>query len=154
MLGEGKELGEGELTDGHIDALRELIERELGDGHTDALGELADEPTNEPTDEPTDKPTNEPTGEPDQFCSSCNLRKPLSAFGRFFTCETCRRRNTKTKRRRNQASKIEIAKQREDFRPVDGLERHLQLWQEQSREHILLRHSRTRLLTLKEYLKN
>jgi hypothetical protein len=43
--------------------------------------------------------TDEPT---DQFCSSCNQKKPLIDFGRFFTCNTCRERN----RRVNGARKV------------------------------------------------
>jgi hypothetical protein len=35
----------------------------------------------------------------EQYCSSCNRKKPLSDFGQFFTCNKCRERN----RRANQA---------------------------------------------------
>jgi hypothetical protein len=71
------------------------------------------------------------------------------------TCQECRHRNTKAKRRPNQVIKTEIAKQKERSRPVkEDLERYLQLWQEQSGEHVLLRHSKTRLLTVDDYLEN
>ena len=36
----------------------------------------------------------------DQFCSSCNQKKPLIDFGRFLTCNACRQRNTKANRAR------------------------------------------------------
>ena len=36
------------------------------------------------------------TGEPtDQFCSSCNQKKPLIDFGRFLTCNACWQWNIK-----------------------------------------------------------
>jgi hypothetical protein len=35
----------------------------------------------------------------EQYCSSCNRKKPLSDFGQFFTCNKCRERN----KRANQA---------------------------------------------------
>jgi hypothetical protein len=44
----------------------------------------------------TGEPICEPIGDPtDQFCSSCNQKKPLIDFRRFLTCNACRQRNTK-----------------------------------------------------------
>jgi hypothetical protein len=37
----------------------------------------------------------------DQFCSSCNQKKPLIDFGRFLTCNTCRQRNRKANQARH-----------------------------------------------------
>jgi hypothetical protein len=34
----------------------------------------------------------------EQYCSSCNRKKPLIAFGQFFTCNTCRERNKRANR--------------------------------------------------------
>jgi hypothetical protein len=49
------------------------------------------------------------TGEPtDQFCSSCNQKKPLIDFGRFLTCNACRQRNTKANRVRKAKQKATI----------------------------------------------
>jgi hypothetical protein len=36
----------------------------------------------------------------EQYCSSCNRKKPLTDFGRFFTCNACRERNKKANRAR------------------------------------------------------
>ena len=47
-----------------------------------------DGPTGGPTG--TGKPTGEPDEPIDQFCSSCNQKKPLIDFGRFLTCNACR----------------------------------------------------------------
>jgi hypothetical protein len=33
--------------------------------------------------------------EGEDFCSDYNQKRPRSAFGHFYTCESCRRRNTK-----------------------------------------------------------
>ena len=38
---------------------------------------------------------------PEQYCSSCNRKKPLIAFGQFFTCDTCRERNKRANRARH-----------------------------------------------------
>jgi hypothetical protein len=35
----------------------------------------------------------------DQYCSSCNQKKPLIDFGRFLTCNNCRKRNVKAKKK-------------------------------------------------------
>jgi len=43
----------------------------------------------------------EPQGSPqEQYCSSCNRKKPLIDFGRFFTYNTCRERNKRVNRAR------------------------------------------------------
>jgi hypothetical protein len=62
----------------------------MGDSMGDALGDTMGEPI--------DKPTGEPTGLQDQYCSSCNQKKPLIDFGRFLTCSPCRQRNQKANR--------------------------------------------------------
>jgi hypothetical protein len=36
-----------------------------------------------------------------QYYSSCNRKKPLIAFGQFFTCDTCRERNKRANRARH-----------------------------------------------------
>jgi hypothetical protein len=53
-----------------------------------------DELTGEPIGEPIHKPICKPV---DQYCSSCNQKKPLIDFGRFLTYNTCRQRNRKVK---------------------------------------------------------
>jgi hypothetical protein len=51
-------------------------------------GGAVDEPIDEPTDEPVEE--RQLTDEPiDQYCSSCNQKKPLIDFGRFLTCVAC-----------------------------------------------------------------
>jgi hypothetical protein len=61
-------------------------------------GGAVDEPIDEPTDEPVEE--RQLTDEPiDQYCSSCNQKKPLIDFGRFLTCVACQWRNTKANRR-------------------------------------------------------
>jgi hypothetical protein len=40
-------------------------------------------------------------GPQEQYCSSCNRKKPLTDFGQFFTCNTCRERNKKANRARH-----------------------------------------------------
>jgi hypothetical protein len=35
----------------------------------------------------------------DQYCSSCNQKKPLIDFSRFLTCNNCRKRNVKVKKK-------------------------------------------------------
>jgi hypothetical protein len=43
-----------------------------------------------------DEPIGDSTGDSmpiDQFCSSCNQKKPLIDFGRFLTYNPCRQRN-------------------------------------------------------------
>jgi hypothetical protein len=59
-----------------------------------------DEPQRE-RDELMGDPTAEPTGPIDQFCSSCNHKKPLIDFGWFLTCNACRQRNRKASRARH-----------------------------------------------------
>jgi hypothetical protein len=41
-----------------------------------------------------------------QYCSSCNQKKPLIDFGRFFTCNTCRERNKRANRTRHIKQKV------------------------------------------------
>ena len=55
--------------------------------------------------EPTYGSMDEPT---DQFCSSCNQKKPLIDFGQFLTCNACRQRNTKANRVRKAKQKATI----------------------------------------------
>ena len=78
-------------------------------GPTDT-GEPIGGPTGigEPTYSPMGigEPTYGSTGEPtDQFCSSCNQKKPLIDFGRFLTYNTCRQRNTKANQSEKQSKK-------------------------------------------------
>jgi hypothetical protein len=77
------------------------------------MGEPIGDPMGKPVGKPMGKPIGEPTGEPDepidQFCSSCNQKKPLIDFGRFLTCNTCRQRNTKANRVRKAKQKATIA---------------------------------------------
>jgi hypothetical protein len=40
-------------------------------------------------------------GPQEQYCSSCNRKKPLTDFGQFFTCNTCRERNKRANRARH-----------------------------------------------------
>jgi hypothetical protein len=57
-----------------------------------------------PTGGCTGDPTSDSTGDSmpiDQFCSSCNQKKPLIDFGRFLTCNTCRQRNRKANQARH-----------------------------------------------------
>jgi hypothetical protein len=37
-------------------------------------------------------------GPQEQYCFSCNRKKPLIDFGRFFTCNACRERNKRANR--------------------------------------------------------
>jgi hypothetical protein len=49
-----------------------------------------------------DEPMGGSTGDSiDQFCSSCNQKKPLIDFGRFLTCNPCRQRNQKANQARH-----------------------------------------------------
>jgi hypothetical protein len=92
-----------------------------------------------PTDEPADEPT-------DQFCSSCNQKKPLIAFGRFLTCNICRQRNTK-------ANRVRKAKQKAILRPKatkEQLEQAIQALGNTSK--YILRGKLTRPLTIEDYL--
>jgi len=80
-----------------------------GESTGDLTGDLISEPmgesTGEPADEPISDPIGEPTGEPDepidQYCSSCNQKKPFINFGRFLTCNMCRQRNRKANQARH-----------------------------------------------------
>jgi hypothetical protein len=61
-------------------------EREDSDGESEGWNS----PQREQEDS-VDEPMSDPTGESvDQFCSSCNQKKPLTDFGRFLTCNMCR----------------------------------------------------------------
>jgi hypothetical protein len=90
----------------------------------------------------------EPMGEPiDQFCSSCNQKKPLIDFGRFFTCNACRQRNTK-------ANRVRKVKQKAIRRPKatrEQLESSIQARGDIS-EYKLLKNFSTRPLTIEDYL--
>jgi hypothetical protein len=44
----------------------------------------------------------------EQYCSSCNRKKPLADFGQFFTCNTCREWNKKANRVRKAKQKRAI----------------------------------------------
>jgi hypothetical protein len=44
----------------------------------------------------------------EQYCSSCNRKKPLTDFGQFFTCNACRERNKKANRVRKAKQKRAI----------------------------------------------
>jgi hypothetical protein len=65
-----------------------------GEGWGDSAGtsEACDSP--QEGSEAWDKPIGDSTPI-DQFCSSCNQKKPLRDFGRFLTCNPCRQRNRK-----------------------------------------------------------
>jgi hypothetical protein len=109
--------------------------------------------TGEPTCSPTGmgEPTYGSTGEPtDQFCSSCNQKKPLIDFGRFLTCNACRQRNTK-------ANRVRKAKQKATIPPrpkatKEQLEYAIQAWGNTS--EYILRGKFTRPLTIEDYLNN
>jgi hypothetical protein len=61
-----------------------------------------DEPMGDSTGDPTGDSIGDSTGEPiDQFCSSCNQKKPLIDFGRFLTYNPCRQRNRKANQARH-----------------------------------------------------
>jgi hypothetical protein len=55
------------------------------------------------------KSPQEPRKSPqEQYCSSCNRKKPLTDFGQFFTCNTYRERNKKANRVRKAKQKRAI----------------------------------------------
>jgi hypothetical protein len=104
-------------------------------------------------DGPTGGPTG--TGEPDepidQFCSSCNQKKPLIDFGRFLTCNACRQRNTKANRVRKAKQKATIPPRSKATK--EQLEYAVQAWGDIS-EYKLLKNFSTRPLTIEDYLNN
>jgi hypothetical protein len=54
--------------------------------------------------------TESSTGLQEQYCSSCNQKKPLIDFGRFFTCNTCRQRNKRANQARHAKQKALLNK--------------------------------------------
>jgi hypothetical protein len=87
-------------------------------------------------------------GPQDQYCSSCNRKKPLLDFGRFFTCNTCRQRNKRVKEARRAKHKATyIAPKATQAQ----LEYSIQAWGKRS-EFMLLLNTRTRPLTIEDYL--
>jgi hypothetical protein len=94
------------------------------------------------------------TEEQEQYCSSCTQKKPLLDFGRFLTCNTCRRRNTKAKQGKTRRIKALIQKQKLASRSTrEQLERSIQAWSQFAGEDKLARYSLTRPLTVEDYLK-
>jgi hypothetical protein len=90
-------------------------------------------------------------GPQDQYCSSCNQKKPLITFGRFLTYNICRQRNTK-------ANRVQKAKQKATIPPrpkatKEQLEYIVQAWGNIS-EYKLLKNFSTRPLTIEDYLNN
>ena len=60
-----------------------------------------------------DEPVGEPTGDStpiDQFCSSCNQKKPLIDFSRFLICNSCWQRNRKANQARHLKQKALLNK--------------------------------------------
>jgi hypothetical protein len=60
-------------------------------------------PIGDPMGDPMGGSTGGSTGDSmpiDQFCSSCNQKKPLIDFGRFLICNTYRQRNQKANKAR------------------------------------------------------
>jgi hypothetical protein len=101
-------------------------------------------------DEPIGDPIGDSTSDSisiDQFCSSCNQKKPLIDFSRFLTCNACRQRNTK-------ANRVRKAKQKAIQRPKatkEQLEYVIQALGDTS-EYKLLKNFGTRPLTIEDYL--
>jgi hypothetical protein len=88
-------MGESEAWDGSTDEGEACDSPQGGSDGWDGLqrgSEACDSPQIE-QDEPIDEPIN-------QYCSSCNQKKPLIDFGRFLTCNSCRQRNQKAKQAR------------------------------------------------------
>jgi hypothetical protein len=107
-----------------------------------------------PISGPMSGPTGESTGEPDepidQFCFSCNQKKPLIDFGRFLTCNTCRQRNTK-------ANRVQKAKQKATIPPWPKATKKQLEYTIQARgntSEYILRGKFTRPLTIEDYLNN
>ncbi|KAH8775822.1 hypothetical protein BGZ57DRAFT_1004729 [Hyaloscypha finlandica] len=88
------------------------------------------------------------TGPQEQYCSSCNQKKPLIDFGRFLTCNPCREKNKRVKEARRVKHKASYiapkATQAE-------LERSLRAWDKRS-EFKLLLNTQTRPLALEDYI--
>jgi hypothetical protein len=92
-------------------------------------------------EEATDEPT-------DQFCSSCNQKKPLLEFGRFFTCNPCRQRNRKAKQARHIKHKATYMQPKATN---EQLERTINALANTS-EYKLKLNFNTRALTIEDYL--
>ncbi|PMD45830.1 hypothetical protein L207DRAFT_508591 [Hyaloscypha variabilis F] len=101
--------GEGEEEEGEEGEEGEGSWEEVtggGEGYTgvDEAWEGESEVWEEVTDERESSisPANSPQEPQEQYCSSCNQKKPLLDFGRFLTCNTCRERN----KRANQVRRV------------------------------------------------
>jgi hypothetical protein len=84
----------------------------------------------------------------DQYCSSCNQKRPLTDFGRFLTCNSCRQRNkrvTNACRAKHKASYIPPKVTQEQ------LNYYLQALSERSEFKLLLK-DKTRPITIKDYI--
>jgi hypothetical protein len=89
-------------------------------------------------------------GEPElkDYCSSCNQRRPVLDFGRFLTCITCRQHNTKANRRRAKAYKAIVR----PHATQEQIREHLEDWVMVAGEYNLKPYSRSRRLTVDNYL--
>jgi hypothetical protein len=88
------------------------------------------------------------TGLQDQYCSSCNQKKPVIEFGRFLTCNMCRQRDIRAKQARKAKHKATYIYPKATNKE---LERLIQGWSNRG-EYKLQLNFRTRPLTIKDYL--
>jgi hypothetical protein len=136
--GEGEESeGEGSLADGQ-------------DGWGEFLGEREGSAGSQEGRESSTGVVEEENSPQEQFCSSCNQKKPLIAFGRFLTCNTCRGRNRRVKQARQVKHKAtyKVAKATRE-----EIELSIQARASLTGEYIL-RGKFTRPLTIEDYLDN
>ena len=84
----------------------------------------------------------------DQYYSSCTQKKPLTDFGRFFTCTSCRQKNKRIKEARQAKYKTTYVAPKATQAQI---EYSLQAWSKRS-EFKLLLNTRTRPLTIEDYL--
>ncbi|KAH8775016.1 hypothetical protein F5882DRAFT_164682 [Hyaloscypha sp. PMI_1271] len=84
-----------------------------------------------------------------QYCSSCNRRKPLTDFGQFFTCNTCRERNKRANRARR--TRVRKAVPPRPKATKQQLERAIQARASTS-EYKLSFNKATRPITIEDYL--
>jgi hypothetical protein len=134
------------------DSLREAcLQDHAGQQGGEPTDCLADQPTDElvdAVDQPVDQPMGELADAMDQYCSGCNQKKSLLDFGHFLTCDTCRRRNKNARHRKRQAKEPIIRPQA----TREQIKTHIESWSRLAGERELLRHRRTRPLTIDNYL--
>jgi hypothetical protein len=85
----------------------------------------------------------------EQYCSSCNRRKPLTDFGQFFTCNTCREQNKRANRARR--TRVKKAVPPRPKATKQQLERVIQARASTS-EYKLSFNKATRPITIEDYL--